>query len=76
MFDAESFQKDLDKNREAFSSIDCVDVKCVVRKQCGFDILVGRCPRCHVSMAVDAEGKQMCRHCGQFLNFRADVDGR
>lgn len=47
-----------------------LDVKAVARKQCGQDILVGRCPKCKTTAGLTGEGRHLCRGCYTWLRFR------
>ncbi|MCC6421629.1 MAG: hypothetical protein IT429_25700 [Gemmataceae bacterium] len=39
-----------------------------VRRQCGYEYLRGRCPRCRFQICVDGEGRIQC-NCGTLLRF-------
>lgn len=56
------------KNRAA--GIAAVVVEAVEREQAGHKYLAGACPRCHTPMNLASEGKQLCRRCHLWMEFR------
>lgn len=49
------------------------DVTAQVRKQCGQEILVARCPKCKTVAGLSGEGKHLCRGCYTWLRFRREA---
>ena len=43
-------------------------VEARVTEQCGFPVYVGRCPKCGHEIALDSQGRVICR-CGLHLRF-------
>mgnify|MGYP007083497170 FL=1 len=50
-----------------------IDVVARVRKQCGQEILVARCPKCKTVAGLSGEGKHLCRGCYTWLRFRREA---
>ena len=73
MFDQAAFRKQFDEACNIAEGVRTpTDVRAVVRRQAGQDILVGRCPHCGETAALDREGKHLCRRCHRWLRYRRE----
>lgn len=69
-FDPELFKKRFDEACEVAEGVRApTEIVARVRKQAGQEILVGMCPHCKTTAALDGEGRHLCRTCDRWLKY-------